>query len=249
VNVFIVDDEKPAIQTIKALLTKYSNQFDISLIGSAQHSEKAVEDINRTKPDVIFLDIEMPILNGFDLINLINYDQYLVIMVTAYREYAADAFEANVFHYLVKPLSLVAFKKCLIKIDKRLKLDYHFIPNYELHSNSLNSKQIAIEKNSVFELLCPNKILLVFQKTGKTEIKMIDEQILSDNNDLQFWKSTLPKNCFVQVNHSTIINSKYIVHINYNDGGEIRLANNQEIIIDKVFRAKVFNRFKQSLIL
>lgn len=111
-NCIIVDDEIPACEELKFFINEYSN---IEIKGTFNSSLSALEYLNKYKVDVVFLDINMPKLNGLELANLLKDTK--IVFVTAYREYGADAFDLNAFDYLVKPYS----KERIIATFNRLK--------------------------------------------------------------------------------------------------------------------------------
>ncbi len=97
----IVEDEYLARQRLKKLLTPYSNQLDI--IGEATNGEDGARMVEELKPDFVFLDVQMPVLNGFDMLLKLSYQPY-IIFTTAFDEYAIKAFENNSIDYLLKPI-------------------------------------------------------------------------------------------------------------------------------------------------
>ena len=111
-RVFIVDDEPLAIQEMKWMLKDFSN---IDIVGQASTAIEAIRQINTVKPDLIFLDINIPEKNGFDILNELNYFPQ-IIFVTAYDEYALKAFEINAIDYLMKPLGQERLVKALSKV-------------------------------------------------------------------------------------------------------------------------------------
>jgi len=111
-RVFIVDDEPLAIQEMKWMLKDFS---DLDIVGQASTAIDAIRQINTVKPDLIFLDINIPEKNGFDILNELNYFPQ-IIFVTAYDEYALKAFEINAIDYLMKPVGQERLVKALSKV-------------------------------------------------------------------------------------------------------------------------------------
>jgi len=117
----VVDDEKLAIKRLKKLLKKYGC---IDIIDTAQNGKEAINIINDKKPEVVFLDIEMPEYNGFEVIENLDYLP-VIVFVTAYNKYAIRAFEVNGVDYLLKPVSRERLDKTisrLVEQDNKLKL-------------------------------------------------------------------------------------------------------------------------------
>ncbi|MDQ3393353.1 MAG: response regulator transcription factor, partial [Bacteroidota bacterium] len=113
----IIDDERLARKELISLLAEYD---EIEIIGEAVNVDDAYEKINQLKPDLIFLDIQMPGKTGFDLLVMLETVPK-VIFTTAYDEYALKAFEVNALDYLLKPIHLDRLKDCIKKIGKEEK--------------------------------------------------------------------------------------------------------------------------------
>jgi two-component system LytT family response regulator len=111
---YLVDDEPLAIERLRRLLSGFES---IAIAGSSTDPTQAVEELNREPVDVLFLDIQMPELNGFELLGRLD-DQPFVIFTTAYDEYALKAFEVNSIDYLVKPIEAEQLDRALHKLDR-----------------------------------------------------------------------------------------------------------------------------------
>jgi two-component system LytT family response regulator len=112
IRVFLVDDEPLAIQEMKWMLRDFS---DLDIVGQASTAIEAIRQVNSLKPDLIFLDINIPEKTGFDIVNELNYFPQ-IIFVTAYDEYALKAFEINAIDYLMKPVGHERLVKALSKV-------------------------------------------------------------------------------------------------------------------------------------
>lgn len=113
----IIDDERLARKELSSLLTEYN---EIDIVGEAINADDAYQKINLLKPDLLFLDIQMPEKTGFDLLEMLEVVPK-VIFTTAYDEFALKAFEVNALDYLLKPISPERLKECLKKIGKKEK--------------------------------------------------------------------------------------------------------------------------------
>jgi two-component system, LytTR family, response regulator len=117
-NVLIVDDETPARRKVRDLLER---EPDVRVIGEAADGADAVARIGADAPDVVFLDIQMPKLDGFDVIEAIGLDRMpLVVFVTAFDEHAVRAFEVQALDYLLKPFSPKRFSQVLDRVRERI---------------------------------------------------------------------------------------------------------------------------------
>ena len=114
IKTILVEDEHPAIQRLARLLKKFEDRIEI--IGQAMDGQEALELIEARKPDLIFLDIQMPELNGFEVLARLEH-QPMVIFTTAYDQYALRAFEANTIDYLLKPIDPARLEKAITKLE------------------------------------------------------------------------------------------------------------------------------------
>src|SRR4051812_46284573 len=115
----IIDDEPDAVKLLQLQLTQ--NCPEVEVIASYTNSAKALAELELLTPDLLFLDIEMPVINGFELLEKIIHSDFAVVFVTAYNQYAVKAFRFNALDYLVKPIDLVDLLKAVAKAEKKLK--------------------------------------------------------------------------------------------------------------------------------
>ena len=127
-SAILVDDEQAAHYAIQVLLKEYDN---ISLVGQVYNGKQAIEMINRLRPDLLFLDIQMPDMNGFDVLHHLDYQPYIVFC-TAYEQYAIDAFNQNSIDYLLKPVDEKRFAQCMAKIERLFPKDHVICNNARL---------------------------------------------------------------------------------------------------------------------
>jgi len=114
----IADDEQPALDRLKKLLAEHSGKIEV--IGEAKNGLECLEMIDRLKPDLLFLDIQMPGLNGFEVLQQTSHSP-IVIFCTGYDEYALKAFETNSIDYIVKPVKAERIQKSIEKLDSLIR--------------------------------------------------------------------------------------------------------------------------------
>jgi len=119
INVIIVDDEALARESLKQTLERFD---DIKIIEECANGFEAVQAVHRLKPDLIFLDIQMPKLDGFDVVELLEKETPLIIFVTSYDEYALRAFEAEALDYLLKPVKPERLQKAVERVREQFQL-------------------------------------------------------------------------------------------------------------------------------
>lgn len=119
IRVLIVDDEDLCRKGIRLLLRE---DADFEIVGECANGEEAIRDIDRKQPDVVFLDIQMPEISGFDVVKSLDADRLpLIVFVTAYDQYAIAAFEMHAIDYILKPFTRSRFRKSLERIKGRIR--------------------------------------------------------------------------------------------------------------------------------
>lgn len=211
----LIDDERLALSRLERLLTSHASDFEI--IGLAKNGEEGRLLIEQLKPDVIFLDIEMPVLNGFEMLAALSY-MPLVVFATAFEAYAIRAFEENSIDYLLKPIEpeRLAFTVKKLKkirfsdsqnIDAQalLKLVEQMKPQKKLSSIAakVGDKILLIKTEEIAYLEAQDKYVNLHTLAGK--VYLLDYSLTT-------LESKLPDN-FVRISRSAIINSSHLLEI------------------------------------
>ncbi|MCK6639476.1 MAG: LytTR family DNA-binding domain-containing protein [Bacteroidia bacterium] len=139
IRAVIVDDEERARNTLKALITEFCPELTVA--GEASNVPDAVLQINKLKPDVVFLDIEMPEYNGFELLQFFREIDFQIVFVTAYSEYAVRAFEVSAADYLLKPVDVDSLVGAVEKVRK-FREHAAIQQRLDLLKDALNSDEI-----------------------------------------------------------------------------------------------------------
>lgn len=189
----IADDEQPARDRLKKLLAEHAGQ--IELIGEAHNGLECREMIDRLKPDLVFLDIQMPGLNGFEVLQQTSHSP-VVIFCTAYDEFALQAFETNSIDYIVKPVKAERIQKSIEKLDslnqnsdkqELLRIIGNYIsqaPKKEITSIpvKLGDRMLFIRIEDVSYFSAEEKYVTIFTKDGRTylcdfSLKSLEEKL------------------------------------------------------------------------
>ena len=144
IKAIIIDDEERAVNTLSSLLRTYTEEVDV--VATAASVPLGVLEINKHQPDLVFLDIEMPEFNGFELLNFFRQVDFEIIFVTAYSEYALRAFEVSAVDYILKPVEVDSLRKALeqfrirntvARMDDRLQLLKETLQNEQVQRIAL----------------------------------------------------------------------------------------------------------------
>ena len=198
----IVDDERLARKELRTLLRTHD---DVEVIGEANNTTEAVAFMNRTPPDVVFLDIHMPGESGFGLIHrILMQPQY--IFVTAYDVHAVKAFDIEAVDYLLKPVRPERLAQALSRL-KPINLSGH-IKNYDSRID-----RIYLSDRGQMYLVLLDDILQISGANDYSEVLSISFGSILDTRTLGVWESLLPADRFVRIHRSTIVNLDQVERI------------------------------------
>lgn len=229
----IIDDERLAREELKSILSGFN---EIDIIGEAQNGEKGIELINELDPDLIFLDVNMPGMTGFEMLKKLDEIPH-VIFVTAYDEYAIKAFEVNALDYLLKPIDPDRLSESIDKLNK--KDDHEFESSVSIELNRKDRK-LTLEDQ-------------VFIKDGEkcyfvalSEIRMLE----SDGNyvkvyfgknrplilrSLNSFEERLDSSYFFRANRKFIVNLQWVDKVEnwFNGGLQLELKTGDKIEVSR----------------
>lgn len=226
----LVDDEPLAIQRLERLLEKYHDSIDI--VGTAHGGTEAIEIINKLRPDLVFLDIQMPELNGFEVLESLDHTP-LVIFSTAYDKYALKAFEVNSVDYLLKPVDPGRLKKTVDKLQ-RLTNDGADEVRGQI-TRALESlrkplpSRIQVKTGDRIKLIPLTEVVFFHASDKYVEVHTYDKTHLISKS-LSRLENELPPEDFVRIHRSTIINMNYLDEITRGFGGSYyaRMKNGEQ---------------------
>lgn len=231
-NCIIVDDEPLAREAIAMLIGQTNG---LNLIGSFNSPETATGFIENHKVELIFLDIQMPGINGIEFARTISKETF-VVFTTAYSEFATDSYEVDAIDYLLKPIKLVRFQKAVEKAQTYSKL---FKTDYSIN----NIEQVAADfffvkaDRRIFKVYF-DKILFIQGLKDYVVMHTENQKVITAMNIKTIYDQ-LPKDRFVRVSKSYVINVK---HIDSVDNNTVYIGSN-EIPIGSIYRDLFFNEF------
>jgi two-component system LytT family response regulator len=203
IKVVIIDDEPLARSNIAGYL---KNEADISIMAECGDGFEAVKAIHAHEPDLIFLDVQMPKLTGFEMLELVD-DPPAVIFTTAFDEYALKAFEKNALDYLLKPVSPTRFKKALEKFRASYSAPEKKVqPNYEVLTAQDETKidRIVVKTGTQIKIIPIDTVKYLESYDDYVKIHTKDGMYLK-NKTMAFFEKSLDPNQFVRIHRSFII--------------------------------------------
>ncbi|MGM0650545.1 MAG: LytR/AlgR family response regulator transcription factor [Bacteroidota bacterium] len=207
-KILIVDDEKPARDLLKAYLSGIDG---VEITGEAANGFEAMKAIADLKPELILLDVQMPKLNGFEMLELLD-DPPAVIFTTAYDEYALKAFEINAVDYLMKPFDKLRLQQALDKYRER-SLSRDAINRLKSYNDDQKETldKVVVKKGRKVCLLKPDDIQHICAEDDYVMINTGKERYLKGKT-MAYFEQHLPDN-FIRIHRSHIINMDFIAEI------------------------------------
>ena len=209
----LVDDE-PLART--HLATRLMAHPEIEIVGEAEDVPSAFELISSERPDVIFLDIEMPKKTGFALLpklEAIN-PQPAVIFVTAFDEYAIKAFEVNALDYLTKPVSAERLSQTMLRLNKRLGSEPRDPRPITESGKRFEAEDLVLLREKSLTMMVKASEIAAIQSQGDyTRIFLHEGKTLMMKQTLSFWESQLPSDLFAKISRSLLVNRKSVAQM------------------------------------
>lgn len=222
----IVDDERHSLETTAILIRKFCP--DVEVIAELQSPIDAVEIINKEEPDLLFLDISMPKMNGFELLNVLTYKDSDVIFTTAYDEYALEGFKQGAVHYLVKPIDAEDLVESVQRVKKK---------RLEGKSSGISGMglkpKIPISSLNGVELIEVDQIIRCESDGNYTTIVLHQRKITVSKTLKEIEKQLIDFPFFFRLHNSHLVNLNQVVKYIRGEGGSVILSNQEEIGVSR----------------
>jgi two-component system LytT family response regulator len=230
----LVDDELNSLQNLQYKILEFCPS--VKVVAQSQNPEEAIRLIQQYKPDVIFLDIEMPRMSGFKMLEQIPEIDFEVIFITAYNHYAINAIRISAFDYLVKPVAIEELQQTIERLANstikktRERADL-------LKKNLANPKSqedhIAVPANDGLEFMQIKQIIRIESSSNYSKLVLQGGQQLLVTKQLKDFEELLTDYRFYRVHHSHLINLNYISKYVRGDGGQIMMKNGDVIDVSR----------------
>ncbi len=235
---YLLDDEPNCTDVLQVLLKKYCP--DVQVAGIFNDPEMALEAIRRERPQLLFLDIEMPMLNGFDLLRRCEPLDFKVIFTTAYDQYAVKAFKFNALDYLLKPIDKDELILAVKKAQQAASPSSIQLETVQYLKNNPMPERIALPVGQEL-LLVEVADIQYFESEGSYVSVFLKEQnkpvVLSKS--LREFEELLNNPGFFRAHNSYLINLKYVKKIVRTDGGEIVMGNGRSLPVARTKKAEL----------
>lgn len=211
IRALIVDDEEPARLLVRKFLSDFT---DVEIVGECEDGLSAAKCINEHRPEMIFLDVQMPKISGFELLEIIEHKPH-VIFTTAYDSYAIKAFDENAVDYLLKPFSRERFAEAVRKVMARIsnQIDQNYSEVIALAEGKTEILQrIAVKSGSRIEVIPVGGVIFLESEGDYVVIHTKEGRFLKEKT-MKYFEQHLDPNTFIRIHRSYIINVNEISRI------------------------------------
>ena len=239
----IIDDEQHCIRALLNDLLK--NCPSVEVLDTCNSAKEGMLSIKKHKPDLIFLDVEMPWMNGFEMLELLGDLSSSIIFTTAHDEFAAKAFRISAVDYLLKPVDANDLKTAVQKVERKMSEG----GSLEHISNLLRNirqpsgdQKIALPQREGYEFVEVSSILYCLAEGAYTKVVLENKRSMLISRALGDVEELLPPDMFQRIHHSSLVNVSYISQFLRTDGGYVVLGNGEKLAVSKSKKDSLMER-------
>lgn len=234
IKAIIIDDEQNCIDSLVFDIKK--NCKEVEIIETCSSPKQGLIAIRKHKPELVFLDVQMPWMNGFEMLEVLEEINFVIIFTTAYDQFAARAFRLSAVDYLLKPVDTNDLKEAVRKAIEKitLRMGTGNIDNLLQNISKPEAKQrIAFAGREGFEFVEIGSILYAQAEGAYTHVFLKDKRKLVISKTLSDIEEMLPPEHFHRIHHSTLVNLEHVTHFFKTDGGYLLLDNGEKLVVSK----------------
>jgi two-component system LytT family response regulator len=248
IKAVIIDDEKDARFLLRNQLVQNFAE-KVQILGEADDVDSGVQLILKEKPEVVFLDVQMKNGTGFDLLRQFEEINFEVIFITAYNQYAIEAFKFSAFGYLLKPIKTSELRGLVEKLDGQLRakkedLEKKLTVLIENYGSNGEIQKLIIPSVEGFTVVAITHILRLEGDRNYTHFILLGGKRITASKSLGNYEELLHAYGFFRVHQSTIISLRHVVGYQKGDGGLVEMVDGAEVKVSRHRKADFLARFQ-----
>lgn len=231
----LIDDELHCLETLSIILTAYCPQ--VQILSQCRSAKTALEAIEKAKPDIVFLDIEMPVMNGFELLEQFTTIPFAIVFTTSYDQYAIKAIKFSALDYLLKPVDPKELKESINKVERQRQLPMP--EQFQMLLKQINGREHSINKIAVptfegYELIAVSDIVRCEANDNYTHLFLKNKTRIIACRTLKETEQQLQGfSNFIRVHHSYMINLNEVIKYVRGDGGYLVMSDGSDVHVSK----------------
>jgi len=240
----IIEDEEKSLHVLQELISDLAH--DLTVCGTASHTESAIRLIETSAPDLVFLDVCIGDGTGFDVLQHLTNRDFELVFITAYDNYALEAFRFSAIDYLLKPIGMDEFEEAVARARKRLsagkKIDRIEVLLNNVFQQSEQFKKINIPTLNGFEFIDLHNIVWCRSEGSYTIFHLTDKSKVASTRNLGYYEELLTRNNFCRIHHSVVINLQLIKSYIKGKGGYVIMTDGTELEISQRRKSEFLGR-------
>jgi len=243
----IIDDERSSRNALRQKLINHCP--GVTVMAECESGEEGIKSIETLHPDIIFLDVEMPRMNGFTMLQQLQQHNFEIIFITAYDHYAIKAIKFSALDYLVKPVEIADLKTAVEKVaEKRKKISGNTALETLLHnlvSKEKEQQRIAIPSMDGLQFVATGDIIYLEANSNYTNFHLANNKKITVSKTLKDFEELLPPAIFIRIHHSYIININCIEKYIKGEGGQVIMKNGVSLDVARRKKEEVLKIISQ----
>lgn len=245
ISAVLVEDEAAAMAALQSYIRKFCPQVEVC--GTAQNSKEAISLLHELRPQLVFLDVEMPFGNAFDVLDACQDLQFETIFVTAFSEYSLKALNQSAAYYLLKPVSIEELILAVNKVQQQLQRQQLFNRNQIIVANSRESKpekqQVILPTLEGFDVVKMEEIVRLKGNGNFTDVFLTGGRKKMVCRFLKHFTEILP-HPFLRVHKSHMINIHFVSAYHKGTGGYVTLQDGTEVEVSPAYKDQLLEAFR-----
>lgn len=234
----IIDDERNSSELLELQLSRYCSET-LKVVGVSNSPEEGIELVQKLKPNLLFLDIQMPAMNGFEFLERINPIEFDVIFITAHDEYAVKAFKYNALEYLLKPTDINELKSAVGRFEAK-----QYARSSSDYSASIQ-KRIALTTPDSLLFVNPKEVVYCESSSNYTFFHLNNGKKILVAKTLKEVEQILYIYNFFRIHNSYLINMDEVREFVRGTGGHVVMSNGNHLTVSRSRKEEFFNLFNK----
>lgn len=235
IKAIVIDDEVHCLETLNLLLKEYCPQ--VQLLEQCRSAKKGLEAIEKLKPDLVFLDIEMPTMNGFEMLEQFTEIPFAIVFTTSYDQYAIKAIRFSALDYLLKPIDPNELVNAVKKVQEQRHLpmaEQFQMLLKQVHGKNNQFNKIAVPTSEGFELIPADQLIYLEANDNYTHLFLKNKtKIIACRTLKEMEEQLLDFAFFVRVHHSYIVNLNEVTRYVRGEGGYLVMSDGSTVSVSR----------------
>lgn len=225
-NALLIDDEPACLDSLEKDLAQYCPS--INVLGKCASAKEGLQAIKKHNPDLVFLDIEMPWMNGFELLETLENITFEVVFITAYDQYALRAFRISAADYLLKPVDkddlIAAVQKVMERKGRLLTREHFDLLVQNLQPQPGGVRRIGLPTRDGYDIVPVADVIYCEADGNYSHIYLAGGKKMFVTRSMKDLENTLEEHAFCRIHHAFLVNINHCLHYQRGDGGSVSLT-------------------------